>query len=253
MTCHAWSEGRCTEEYVRHVERALAVWGKLRPRYLPAVKRAVGVDIDVVEYAIIAHDLGKLAKAYQEGRRSEYRHEVVSAYFAYKGLEPVAEHDAAAVVAAAVLLHHEPLLTSAYISGLGEHYLPIYAVRKMLEKHAISPACDPLGEAGKTVDKYPELMRELERWGRGEVTAKEVLDVIKRVIALTAVGDSVRLHTMRAKTAAVLYPLVVSDSVAAHVGRALCSKCGGEGTKVVDLALKGAEPLDMEELRRELC
>lgn len=252
MTCLAWSEGRCAEEYGRHIERALAVWSKLRPKYLPAIKRAVGVGVDVVEYAIIVHDLGKLATAYQKGRRWEYRHEVVSAYFAYKGLEPVVGSDAAAAVAAAVLLHHEPLLTSAYISGLGERYLPIYAVRKMLEEHDISPACNPLTEAGRAVS-YPELREELERWGRGEVAAREVLDVVKRVIVLTAVGDSARLHAMRAKTAAVLYPLVVSDSVAAHVGRALCGGCGGEGTKVVELALKGAEPLDEEELRRELC
>lgn len=252
MTCRAWGEGQCAEEYRRHVERALAVWEKLRPRYLPAVKRAIGVDIDVVDYAIAVHDLGKLAKAYQVGGRREYRHEVVSAYFAYKGLKGAAGSEVAAVVAAAVLLHHEPILTSAHISGLGEHYLPIYAVRKMLESHDLTPACDPLVEAGKAAG-YPPLREELERWRRGEITAMQILDTIKKVIVLTSVGDPAQLHEVRAKTAAVLYPLVVSDSVAAHVGRALCTGCNGEGTKVVELALNGAEPLDVEELRRELC
>lgn len=253
MRCLAWKGDQCAEDYRRHVDRALTVWDKLRSRYLPAVKRAVGVDIDVVEYAIAVHDLGKLAKAYQTGRRRDYRHEVVSAYFAYKGLEQAVGRDVAAVVAAAVLLHHEPLLTSAYISGLGERYLPIYAVRKMLEGHDLSPACDPLAEVGRTAEKYPELRGELERWGRGGIATQDILDVIKRVIVLTAVGDSARLHAMRAKTAAVLYPLVVSDSLAAYVGRSLCGSCGERGTKVVDLALGGAEPVREEELMRELC
>ncbi len=255
MTCHAWKGGQCVEEYGRHIKRALTVWEKLRPIYFPAVRRAIGVDLDVVEYAIVVHDLGKLAKAYQVGRRGEYRHEVVSAYFAYKGLEPVVGGEIAAVVAAAVLLHHEPILTSAYISGLGERYLPIYAVRKMLEEHDLSPACDPLAEAGDAVNKYPELKKELERWGNGGLTPRDMLEVVKEIVVQTAVGDSARLHAMRAKAAAVLYPLVVSDSVAAHVGRSLCGcdERDKKGTKIVDLALKGAEPLDVEALRRELC
>lgn len=252
MKCAAYIKDDCWEGFVEHVDRALAVWEELRPYYLRSVQRALGVRGDPVGFAIAAHDLGKLSASYQRGEgRSGYRHEVLGAYFAYRCMN--SGEEAKLAVATAVMLHHEPIITSAYISGLGEQYLPLYVLRRALERADLSVRCDADEVVNylKGVDRC--LAEEVDRWRNGGLYVKDVLEVVKRILVRSSIGDIAKTHVLRAKTAAVLYPLVVSDGVAAYIGRGVCARCGGEGTKAVRAALSGAEPLDRRRLEERLC
>jgi len=252
MSCLAFSREGCGESLAVHVRRVLAVWDMLRPLYARTARRAVdAVGFDPVEYAIVAHDLGKLAGAYQRGQRGAYRHEVVSAYLAYKGLGGVDE-DARVAVAAAVLLHHEPIIMSAYVAEVGEDYLPVYVLRRELERSNLKVECD-WGELRPLLEGYPGLYKAVEQWAAGGLEVGDVLGVLKRVLVLTSIGDVERAHIMRARVGAVLYPLVVADSVAAHIGREVCERCGGEGTRIAEWALGGAEPLKRDEVVEKVC
>lgn len=252
--CLAYSKEGCSESFVEHVERVVAVWDMLRPYYLLPVQRALGVGGDPVLYAAVAHDFGKLALAYQAGKRHLYRHELLSAYFAYKCFE--GPEEAKVAVSAAVWLHHEPIITSAYITQLGESYMPLYVVKRTLEflQEELVVGCD-YQEVSSYVRKWNSCLAEsLEQWAERGLDVAEVMRILKRVLVKATVGGIERAHVMRAKIAAVLYPLIVADGVAAYVGRAVCGRCGEEqrGTKVIRAALCGAEPLDKAALLK-LC
>lgn len=251
--CLAYSKEGCSESFVDHVERVVAVWELLKPYYLLPVQRALGVGGDPVLYAALVHDFGKLARAYQAGKRRFYRHEVVSAYFAYKCFE--GPEEAKTAVSAAVWLHHEPIITFAYITQLGESYMPLYIVKRTLEflQDELAVGCDYQDVASYVKRWSSCLADELERWDKKGLDVADVIKILRRVLVKATVGGIERAHVMRAKIAAVLYPLVVADGIAAYWGRAICGKCGEEaGTKVVRAALSGAEPLDKNALQK-LC
>ncbi|MFN3805466.1 MAG: hypothetical protein ACK4SY_10450 [Pyrobaculum sp.] len=237
--CYAY-EG---EEFLWHVRRALAVWQEVRRYYERSVRRALGdVGVDLVEYAIASHDLGKLADSYQKGDRFRYRPEVVSAYLAYRGLEGLGEGVRLAV-AAAVLLHHEPIILSTYVAKPGERYLPVYVLRKVLEKVDLAFTCDV---DLQFFQRYGKLHEVLNGWRAGGIKPADVLEVLKKVLVYVSVGEPSRTHVARAKIAALLHPLVVSDSIAAHLCR------GGGGTVVSNAALNGAELVNEGDMRKKL-
>ncbi len=254
MTCTAYEGGTCQETFVRHVKRVLAVWEELKPYYLKGVQRILGVELDPVEYAIVAHDLGKLAVQYQKGERRRYRHEVVSSYLAYVGLsEDEVDEGARIAISAAVLLHHEPIITSAYITGIGERYLPVYKLRKELENSDVGFACSGDAELFALLDKWGGLRDAVGKWKRDGLDVRDVLATVKRIIVMTSMGSPEWNHQARAKVGAVLYPLVVADGIAADIGRNRCEKCGeGGGTRVVRAAYE-AELINVGRLVKKLC
>lgn len=245
--CYAYRGDNSAEEYTAHIERALRTWSHIKKYYAGGVERAFpnAGKADLVQFAILTHDLGKLASHYQQGRPGSYRHEVVSAYFAYRYGPGALTEEERAALAAAVMLHHEPIILSAYVTRLGESYLPIYVVRKALEEADLTYGCgDDVIQYYAAKDK--RLAEALERWRDRGLDRSEVLAAVKKIVVATSVGEPTRLHVMRTKTAAILHPLVVSDSVAAHIWRQ-----PGRGTAVSRQALTGAEPIDEAALKTE--
>lgn len=196
-----------------------------------------------------------------------FRHEIIGSYVVYKVLESLGfDEDARATVSLAVLLHREPIIFSAYVSGLGERYLTVSIVKKVIGESDLTIYCGShLGSAlGKLVDSVAGLSDD-QRGGVARVgreillslnTRKDdILKVVKSIVVKSSIGDSIELHKTRAKVAGLLHPLVVSDSVAAYIGRSLCLHGGApdEGTWVVKRALAQAELLDEEMLRNALC
>ncbi|MEM1890487.1 MAG: CRISPR-associated endonuclease Cas3'' [Pyrobaculum sp.] len=244
--CLAYRSNDGEEEFVKHVVRVLEVWKELKKYYQGGLSRAFPSvkDFDLMRYAILTHDLGKLAAHYQNNKPGDYRHEVVSAYFAYHGAAEL-EEEVRLTLAAAVMLHHEPIILSTYVSRLGERYLPIYVVRRALERVDLSYGCgDDVINFIKSENQSVGAL--LEKWRSQSLDPKEVLEVVKKIVAQFTVGSIRNLHVKRARVAAILHPLVVADSVAAHIGR------GGDGTRVSKRALEGAEMLDIKELRERL-
>ncbi|WP_258870679.1 hypothetical protein [Pyrobaculum aerophilum] len=105
ICCAYWDDrGNCAEPYDDHIAKALENWKIMKPYYSWVIKQ---FGFDAVEIAIKFHDLGKLARAYVDrSQRRLYRHELLSAYLALKALEDEARY----YVAAAVALHHEPII-----------------------------------------------------------------------------------------------------------------------------------------------
>lgn len=223
ICCAYWNEeGKCVEGYDEHVSRVLNKWEALKPFYIKWVYRNFGVD--AVELAIKFHDLGKLARAYVEkAQRRYYRHELLGAYFAFKALEG----DVRYYVAAAVALHHEPIIMGSYVGGLGETRLNISTLWAMLQEADLSLACsyDP---------KDAVVRKALEEWRR--VSLRDVVAAFKELLAFFSAGIAAERRRKRLLVAGILHPLVVADSIAAMEGR------GGRGTKIARAALEGAEP-----------
>ncbi len=225
MSCCAyWDEGgSCVETYEKHIERVLEKWKAMRPYYRKWVEGNFGID--AVELAIKFHDLGKLAGAYGDrSQRRLYRHEVLGAYFAYRLLEG----DLRYYVAAAVALHHEPIIMGAYVGELGESRLNISTLWAMLRDVDLSLSCDYV-----PADSY--LKKAVDLWRRG-VDVSDVTAAFRDVLAFLSAGTAVERRRKRLLVAGILHPLVVADSTAAMEGRR------GRGTKIARAAKSGAEP-----------
>jgi CRISPR-associated endonuclease Cas3-HD len=211
------------ETYEEHVERVLEKWKAMRPYYRKWVEGKFGID--AVELAIKFHDLGKLAGAYGDrSQRRLYRHEVLGAYFAYRLLEG----DLRYYVAAAVALHHEPIIMGAYVGELGESRLNISTLWAMLRDVDLSLSCDYV-----PADSY--LKKAIDLWRRG-VDVSDVTAAFRDVLAFLSAGTAVERRRKRLLVAGILHPLVVADSTAAMEGRR------GRGTKIARAAKSGAEP-----------
>nr|WP_287069199.1 CRISPR-associated endonuclease Cas3'' [Pyrobaculum sp.] len=223
ICCAYWDKGgECQEPYDEHIERVMRKWEVMRSYYRWVIKQ---FGFDVVEIAIKFHDLGKLARAYvDKNQRRFYRHEILGAYFALKTLEGEARY----YIAAAVALHHEPIIVGAYIGQLGETRLNISALWAMLREADLGLACDYSPK-----DAFVE--KALELW-KGGISASDVVDGFRELLAFISAGTSAERRRKRLLVAGILHPLVVADSTAAVEGR------GGEGTRIARAALAGAEP-----------
>ncbi|MGC8987888.1 CRISPR-associated endonuclease Cas3'' [Infirmifilum sp.] len=277
---------RCIESgelYVEHVVAALTVWEELKPYYRRGVERVLGVEcdsmcFDPIAVAIALHDVGKLTKAYYEQVKG-FRHELFSAYATYSVLESAlrsteakdrVKSDVAYLLATAVMLHHEPIIMRTYVGAYGERYLTISNLKRVVEKYDLSPApCD----VKKSLDYISRLPVKKEHAGECLTKAFEefyvewsnidtqngkdkVFDVLKRIIAWASVmGDPDELLVRRARVASILHLIVVADSVAAHVLRT--ERCGSselrdEANYIVERVSRGAEPLDMNQIRQSI-
>jgi CRISPR-associated endonuclease Cas3-HD len=236
MTCYSAFDksGRGIEDYCWHINLALEEWRKLKPYYWGWVSRMFD-GVDAVEIAILFHDLGKLGKAYIGAykdrklplhlRRASRRHELISAYWAYKVLPQPLNY----YVAAAVALHHEPILLGAYAGALGERRIQISTIYAMLRAVELGLGCRP-----ECVD--PRVKQALDLWERGEISPDLVADALRDVVAFLSAGPSSEVRRKRALVGGLLHLLVIADSRAAMKGR------GGGGTKLARLSYQ-AEPV----------
>lgn len=272
--CAYFKENVCIESYTTHIKRSLALWSYLKRYYIKSIKRLLWIEVDPVEIALLFHDVGKLVEAYRKNRE-RFRHEIIGSYVVYKVLENLGfDERTRAVVSLAVLLHHEPLIFSAYISRLGERYITISVIRKVIDESDLTIYCSShlsnmLKELVNYVTGLDDVLKEkivnvgIDVLSNLNTRKNDIFKVIKTIIVKASIGDSIELHKTRAKVAGLLHPLVVSDSVAAHIGRSLClqGKESSEGTWVVRRALgldqpkiqdnKTLEPLQAEILEKE--
>lgn len=259
-------EGVCVESYKEHVRRAITVWKELKPYYSQALQRVLGYsnpECDVIELSLLLHDLGKLVKDYFDfkKRRSRgiLRHEIIGAYSVWIALEKLGVNSVARdILALAVMLHHEPIILSAYVTGLGEWYLTVANLKRVLSEAELETNCD----IDRLISELEEVVKSCNMKYITSVISSELRDlenkrddmirVLRELIARFSVGEPSRLRELRARVAAVAQILVVADSVAAYYGRSLC-KGSEDGTWTAKQALRGAEILDVDRLRSVLC
>ncbi len=240
MTCYsAYKYGVGIEEYCRHVELTLEEWCRLRPYYWGWVRRMFD-GRDAVELAILFHDIGKLGRFYigamtdkRQMRGSYVRHELISAYWAYRLLGVPLRY----YVAAAVALHHEPMLLGTYADAVGERQIHISTLYAALREADLGLGCRPsCGAVPCVSEKYVELVeRGLDMWEGGVVSADDVLEAFRDLMVFLTAGPSAEVRRKRAVVGGLLHLLVVSDSRAAMRGR-------GEGGTVIARQSCMAEP-----------
>ncbi len=184
-------------------------------------------------------------------------HEVASAYVAYRALTGLGHSEEAATAAGlAVLLHHEPIMFSALVAGLGYQRLPMMEVYAMLRRSNLQVAegCDPHGIAGrlKALKLRSQDLADDARTVAGKManllegldsSRSEVEETLAELVAAAASGS----EALRARVAALLHPLTLADQLAAQCSP-LRSHGRGGGTWLTRRALgldgePPAEPL----------
>jgi len=273
--CISFSKENCrkSEPYEVHIKASLIAWSLLKPFYYGAINRILGkLPFDPVSIALTLHDLGKLTKSYEMNRR-EYRHELFSAYATYEILENMSKNgvpipnDAVRLISLVVMLHHEPIIMGMYVGRYGEEYLTISNLKRVIELNIsnLSPNCDVENAMNNLVNylvtegfmskdlgnSFRIAVNDFIKKWRSSLNSEEIFETLKRVIAYSTVGVPNKLLTIRAKAAALLHLVVVSDSIAANVVRSEL-ECGDErdgGTWIVRRIRSGAEPVSYEKIR----
>jgi len=255
--CYSYIEdGNPIEKYFEHIDAALIVWREIRQYYYDAVTRVLELEeFDPVEFAIVVHDLGKLTREYKTHRGKFFRHELFSAYSCYKILKRAHNEDQKALpITLSVLLHHEPILLSAYAGNLGENYVAVSNIKKILHESNLSLACNP-ASFGKYClgDRINEFIDKWKGIGQSELK-DDAFKLLKEIILKSTVGPQKQLTKIRAKAAALLYPLTVCDSIAAEMVRGDCKNVQREkkGTWVTERAKSGAEQIKYEDLKKKV-
>ncbi|ACB40063.1 CRISPR-associated protein [Pyrobaculum neutrophilum] len=213
MSCCAYFRGRdCLQTYEDHITQALEACERLRPYYGRWMEKAFGTA-DAAALAVEFHDLGKLARAYTAGNRARYRHEVLGAYFALRSVQTEARY----YVAAAVALHHEPMILAAYAGELGERAIHVSTLRAMLKDSDLSLGCTP------NYSYRPEVAAALREWASRPPTADDVADAFQELAVYLSGGAPQEVRVKRLRVAGLLHVLTVCDNWGAR-GRP------GEGT-----------------------
>lgn len=238
--------GNCIEYMADHASAVYCIWEECMKRYYKqALRRAFSNYADlIISIALLLHDFGKLVKAYTDvSLRRYYRHELLSAYFTYEVLKPASfvPEDYKLITSLAVLLHHEPIILSAYASELGEQYIKASTVKVVLERVSAKGKLQIINDLQYINFVNSRLLRHGLNLNQVllSVNPKSVINTLKEVLAFASLGDnSIRL-VRRAKVGALLHPLTLADSLAAEMQR------HGSGTWVTKRALGGAEPGDL--------
>jgi len=224
MSPLAWKENSNEEDYESHVDNILQLWSnKFRNIYLPSLSRVFGLNKEytnnLVEIAIILHDVGKLFIGYQKSLSREekivgYRHEIVSA-----SLVPfvLASSEGTYLVSGAILLHHEPILMGQ-VSRYAEQYLTITDIERRL-RHACGKIVqfdlEGIKWTCKKLQKYP-----FNGWLPEEIGVESVLEKIKEImLALCIKCSPKRRFELRLKVSSLGTSLSILDSVAANERR----------------------------------
>ncbi len=257
MVCYAYISEEKKETYFKHIYCMLKVWDSIRNYYSRGLTRILGFDADtIVKLTILSHDLGKLARVYQEGERKYYRHEVISAYLAYTILPRVINNQSFPIdiVSNAVFLHHESIILSVYAGEIGEKLIPLSTLRKMLDEYIdeLAIACELSGDpyydrVRKEISGLDAIMSEVKK-AMSYPDTNKIYSIISEIIvdATSKVGE--RSLVFRNKVAALLHILSVCDSVAATISR---GDQRDSGTWISQQAFKGAEliNINIEECR----
>lgn len=226
MTPLAWKEGLYEETYEKHINSILNYWREnFKKSYLNSLSRTLELDTEytknVVEVAIILHDVGKLFIGYQEalknevsGIRREYRHEIVSAAVTFFILPP---EDILYVTSGAILLHHEPILMGQ-VSSYAEPYLTITDVERRLRKicgNWIEYDLDGIIWTCKKLQDYP-----FNKYIPEKVKVDDILEKIKELTLSLCIKCSFeRKAILRLKVSSFATLLSILDSVAANESR----------------------------------
>jgi len=276
--CISFSKENCrkSEPYEVHIKASLIAWSMLKSFYYGTINRILGkLPFDPVAIALTLHDLGKLTKSYEVNRR-EYRHELFSTYATYEILENMSKNDvpipndAVRLISLVVMLHHEPIIMGMYVGRYGEEYLTISNLRRVIELNVsnLSPNCDVENAMNNLVNylvtegfmskdlgnSFRTAVNDFIKKWRSSLNSEEIFETLKRVIAYSTVGALNKLLTIRAKAAALLHLVVISDSVAANVIRSELG-CGDEddkGTWIVERIHGGAESVSYEKIEKEI-
>ncbi len=269
-------ECRKPEPYEAHIKASLIAWSLLKPFYYGDINRILGkLPFDPVAIALTLHDLGKLTKSYETNRR-EYRHELFSAYASYEILENMSKNgvpisnDVVWLISLAVMLHHEPIIMGMYVGRYGEKYLTISNLKRVIELNIdnLSPNCDVESAMNNLINylvtegfmskdlgiSFRTAVNDFIKKWRSSLNSEEIFETLKRVIAYSTVGAPNKLLTIRARAAALLHLVVISDSVAANVVRSElgCDDEDNEGTWIVKRIRSGAEPVSYEKIKEEI-
>ncbi|WP_054843816.1 hypothetical protein [Vulcanisaeta souniana] len=259
--CYSYNkEGGKVERYENHIKSAVAAWSVIKPYYEKVLDRVLGkLEFDPIAVALAIHDLGKLTNAYEMSPRN-FRHEIFSGYAMYKILGKRPE-DVKMILSLAVTLHHENILMGVYVGELGERYLTISNIRRILDtfKDKLKPNCDVkrtfnellknfLVRKGLINDEFVnDIMEFIDHWLNDGIKIDDIIYSIKDMIAWASVGPLEDLLIRRARVASVLHLITLADSIAANVLRSGDMK--DEGNWIVERVSKGAEPVDINEIK----
>jgi len=180
-------------------------------------------------------------------------------------------NDAVRLISLVVMLHHEPIIMGMYVGRYGEEYLTISNLRRVIELNVgnLSPNCNVEDAMNNLVDylvtegfiskdlgnSFRTAVNDfIKKWRSSLNSYEEIFETLKRAIAYSTVGAPNKLLTIRAKAAALLHLVVISDSVAANVIRSELG-CGDEddkGTWIVERIHGGAESVSYEKIEKEI-
>ncbi|MGC8987906.1 CRISPR-associated endonuclease Cas3'' [Infirmifilum sp.] len=210
----------CVESYFKHIYAAYIVWDRaFKKYYLRSVQRALRTDADPVALAVLYHDLGKLTKEYKEGNRRVFRHELVGAYLAYRLINDN-RSQLNLYVAHAVMLHHESGIIGIYAGERGEEFITLSTLRDVIESADLSVYCDLTLDPwykkakavyGNEIDKIASALSNMNK--------EDFYEAIKEIVVRATVGRVADLLTLRTRTATLLFPLTLVDSIAASLTR----------------------------------
>jgi len=244
-TVFSWAEDGKYEKIEDHLRIMLDLWkNKYRKIYERPLRRIVGEHADEsVRCAIILHDVGKLARFYQEylmkllkgekGSLRWYRHEVASAAIAsYIAVYDLPGVEWLNLVAAAVLLSHEPILMGQ-VGEAGERYFTITQAYRSLQV-----ACSKEVLELEGVSVINKILKDegFQCEVREKYTLPDIIDALKGMVAKVAVLGDVAVS--RVRVAAILHVLTVIDSLSASKTRSSNDDGGtfiSRGAKVAEV------------------
>ena len=231
---YAYMGGSAVEvqTYEEHIEDMLKCWEKIRRKYQKTLERILKLNAEKIDFLvkamIILHDSGKCTEFYQDvisrneavGRYGvgRYRHEIVSAYLAYKLLKSTVNEPYLSVISATILLHHEPILMGC-ISTQREKGITLTDIRGRIEY----PRTDYNKTREKAKTLHPEFKELFEYLSYkylniklnpdvDRINSDDLVETLGKVIALTSLcGDDSWRQKMRSMVALLLYILVVCD------------------------------------------
>jgi len=240
----SWAECGRKERMGEHVDSMLKLWNKYRRAYGAPLHRLIGDCADeAVRCAIILHDVGKLAKLYQEYLRKRfecekaslkgYRHEIASAAIAALMLQGVEWGD---TVAAAILLSHEPILMGQ-VEEAGERYFTLTQASRSLRVACPKGVLELETEGVRAINQI--LAREAFQYSlEDNYELSECLHALKGLVARVAIlGDAA---VKRIKVAALMHVLTVIDSLSASESRG-----DDEGGTFISRGAKVAEVVEL--------
>jgi len=243
------------ESFENHVMGMLELWNiKFSRAYTPTLSRVLDLNPRevnlLVKKAVILHDAGKLYRGYQEalrdgrsGIRAEYRHELVSAYYAHGWILGHRMSEVDYCLTSAIALHHEPILMGQ-VGRIREPYLTITEVLRRFNKVSQEGVLDMIDEGVSFLEGLLKTHVGLEvrlprrvPVNRGESEEKSLARILRDILLMASVkGSGQHKAKLRLKTASLLSVLCVLDSWVANRARGMDDDGGTFITRYAGLA-----------------